>query len=170
MSLCFGNIFIVNHLAEASSRDNFYGNLKPLQLPQNTNKTTSAHSYQIIRLQWNVARHPVIVSRLWSNKPYSKNLCSARHNNQYHNEGFCDFTSHSVQALSGQNKNLTFLSYLHLIRVMANTGSQLTDSEDRMLSIMFWGDGNINMDVVGKFPIISRYFPLLNNYPIMSKL
>ena len=29
MSLCFGNIFIVNHLAEASSRDNFYGNLKP---------------------------------------------------------------------------------------------------------------------------------------------
>ena len=38
---------------------------------------------------------------------------------------------------------------------------------------MCWGDGNGNMDegsMVGKFSIISRYFPLLNNYPIMSKL
>ena len=128
MSLCFGNIFIVNHLAGALLRTismeiwTHYNSLKTQIKPLHHIHIRSSSSEMLLDTR--------PVSRLWSNKPYSKNLCSARHNNQYHNEGFCDFTSHSVQALSGQNKNLTFLSYLHLIRVMANTGSRLTDSED----------------------------------------
>ena len=146
-------LFIVNHLAGVLLRTismeiwTHYNSLKTQIKPQ--------HSFISDHLALESScSAPANISPLIY-KPYSKNLPSTRHNNQYHNEGFCDFTSHSVQALSGQSKNLTFLSYLHLIRVMANTGSQLTDSDESQQRVFLRG-----WKCKCEFPIISRYFPL----------